>query len=286
MTVARSVADVLTDHTVFEVECIDRMYLNVYVPQLQYAAGLVGYVHRQLGLPIASTAPLGRISDAFTADIRRFARERGVPWVDFARGQRKDDVMAEQLAGFTAPEGVVFIGRAQEKNSVFRTERRHNAEGRAYPWIVRSTGVINQFYCYCVDADFGPFFLKFSSYFPYNASCASTATTGPSGRPPTPRSGSPPWTTGSPRWTTPRGCRRSATGWAPIRSTPCCGSGWRSCPTRSPQPTGPRATATTSRCCRPSSPSPRCSTPRCRGGCSSKTSSATTSTPGAPIRSG
>jgi hypothetical protein len=29
MTVARSVADVLTDHVVFEVECIDRMYLNV-----------------------------------------------------------------------------------------------------------------------------------------------------------------------------------------------------------------------------------------------------------------
>jgi hypothetical protein len=31
MTVARSVADVLTDHVVFEVDSIDRMYLNVYV---------------------------------------------------------------------------------------------------------------------------------------------------------------------------------------------------------------------------------------------------------------
>src|SRR5674476_1589867 len=29
---------------------------NVYVPGLQYAAGLVGYVHQQLGVPIASTA--------------------------------------------------------------------------------------------------------------------------------------------------------------------------------------------------------------------------------------
>jgi hypothetical protein len=36
MTVARSVADVLKVHVVFEVECIDRMYLNVFVPQLQY----------------------------------------------------------------------------------------------------------------------------------------------------------------------------------------------------------------------------------------------------------
>ncbi|MEP7178369.1 MAG: hypothetical protein ABI775_04730 [Pseudonocardiales bacterium] len=29
--------------------------------------------------------------------------------------------------------------------------------------------VVNQFYMYCVDADFGPFFPKFSSYFPYTA---------------------------------------------------------------------------------------------------------------------
>ena len=43
MTLPRCVADVLTDHVVFEVECIDRMYLNVYVPGLQYAAGLVAY---------------------------------------------------------------------------------------------------------------------------------------------------------------------------------------------------------------------------------------------------
>jgi hypothetical protein len=29
--------------------------------------------------------------------------------------------------------------------------------------------VVNQFYCYCVDDGFGPFFLKFCSYFPFNA---------------------------------------------------------------------------------------------------------------------
>ena len=29
--------------------------------------------------------------------------------------------------------------------------------------------MVNHFYCYCLDRDFGPFFLKFCSYFPYNA---------------------------------------------------------------------------------------------------------------------
>jgi len=41
--------------------------------------------------------------------------------------------------------------------------------GGSYAWLVRSTAFINFFYFYCVDADFGPFFLKFSTYFPYTA---------------------------------------------------------------------------------------------------------------------
>ena len=169
MTVARSVADVLDDHVVFEVECIDRMYCNVYVPQLQHAGGLLGFVQRHLGFPVASTAPLAKITDRFVREVHRFADTHAIEWVDFAKGQRKDDVMRERLAAFTAEEGVVFIGRAQEKTKLFRTEKRRDQQGKSYPWIVTSTGVVNQFYFYCVDADFGPFFLKFCSYFPYNA---------------------------------------------------------------------------------------------------------------------
>ena len=78
--------------------------------------------------------------------------------------------MHEYLAAFEASgraEGVLFIGRAQEKNTVFRTEKRRAADGRSYPWIVRTTSVVNQFYVHCVDEDFGAFFVKFSSYFPY-----------------------------------------------------------------------------------------------------------------------
>ncbi|HEX2808661.1 MAG TPA: hypothetical protein VHN80_21065, partial [Kineosporiaceae bacterium] len=137
MNLPRSVSDVVAEHVTFQVECIDRMYLNVYVPGLQYPAGLVAYVHRQLLLPIASTAPLAKITDRFAAAVHRYARDLQVPWVDFVRGQRKDDVMHQHLAEFDAAgrtEGVVFIGRAQEKTTLFRTEKRHNAAGRSYPW--------------------------------------------------------------------------------------------------------------------------------------------------------
>jgi hypothetical protein len=169
MTLPRSAADVLSGHMAFEVECIDRMYLNVYVPQLQYATGLVRYIHRHLGRPVASTAALAPLTEAFTRAVRTFAAERQIPWVDFAKGQRKDDVAQKFLAGFTGTEGVLFIGRAQEKVPLFRTRKRRRSDGTSYPWIAAETGVVNQFYFYCVDEDFGPFFLKFCSYFPFNA---------------------------------------------------------------------------------------------------------------------
>ena len=172
MTLPRSAGDVLSDHVVFELESIDRLYCNLYVPQLQRAEGIVGFIRGHLGRPIASTAVIAPMSRDFTARLRSFADAHDIPRIDFARGQRKDDVMHEHLARFEAAgrtEGVLFIGRAQEKNTVFRTEKRRAADGSSYPWIVRTTSVASQFYVHCVDEDFGAFFLKFSSYFPYGA---------------------------------------------------------------------------------------------------------------------
>jgi hypothetical protein len=168
MTVSRSVADVLDRHVTLEVECIDRMYLNVYQPRLQHVNGVVWFFRGHREAAFASSALMNPISKGFVASIHRFCRDRDVPLVEFTRGQRKDDVAHEYLAGFDREEGVLFVGRAQEKNRVFRTEKRRNpVTGATYPWIVSATGVVNQFYFYCLDAD--PFFLKFSSYFPYNA---------------------------------------------------------------------------------------------------------------------
>jgi hypothetical protein len=75
--------------------------------------------------------------------------------------------MAERLRTFAHEEGIVFIGKAQEKTPVCGTEKRHS-RGRPYPWIVKSTAMVNHYYIVAVDRDFGPFFLKFCTYFPYN----------------------------------------------------------------------------------------------------------------------
>src|SRR6476660_6604743 len=127
MNLARSVDDVLAEHVRFELECIDRMYCNVYQPRLQHVGGVVGYVRHHLGLPVPSRVPLGAISDRCNKQIHTFATANLIPWVDFVKGQRKDDVMHEQLALVEATgrtEGVVCIGRAQEKTTVCPTEKR------------------------------------------------------------------------------------------------------------------------------------------------------------------
>jgi hypothetical protein len=169
MTLPRSAADVLARHVLFEIESIDRMYLNVYQPRLQHARAVAGFIRHHLGFPAVSSAVLAPISEAFVTAIKTFARQKQVPIVDFVKGQRKDDVMHEYLAQFDRQEGVLFIGRAQEKTGVFRTEKRRGADGTPYPWIVRATAMVNHWYFYCLDEDFGPLFLKFSSYFPYTA---------------------------------------------------------------------------------------------------------------------
>src|SRR5215210_4237997 len=87
------------------------------------------------------------ISRAFVAANERFAQQQGIPLITFTKGQRKDDVAAAYRATFTGEEGVLFIGKAQEKTAVFRTERRrHPATGQSYPWLVRSTALVNQYY--------------------------------------------------------------------------------------------------------------------------------------------
>ena len=105
-TLPRTAADVLSRHVVFEIESIDRLYLNVYVPKLQRVEQVVGFLTRHLGFEIASTALVAKRTEAFVAGIKRYAADHGVPLIDFVKGQRKDDVMHEHLASCDGSEQV------------------------------------------------------------------------------------------------------------------------------------------------------------------------------------
>ena len=147
MSVARSAAEVLRDHVVLEVEAIDRMYLNVYVPHLQSVGAVVGYLRVHRGQRFASTTAVTPMTEAFVRNIDQFVNDEGVDLVAFQKGQRKDDVTQKYVRKFTRREGVLYVGKAQEKARVMRTERRCSRfTGGTYPWIVESTAMVNHYY--------------------------------------------------------------------------------------------------------------------------------------------
>jgi hypothetical protein len=164
-----TVNDILDGHVVLDLECLDRIYLNGYVPNLQVGGQVVNFLtHR--GFPIPSPALLEKNGIRFRQAVQRFAERNGIPWVRFANGDRKLDVMRPHLdrlarAGRT---GVAAIGVAQEFQRVF-TGTTHRAEGGGAPHFsyAKADRRVTAYYFYVVDEAFGPAFVKVCAYFPY-----------------------------------------------------------------------------------------------------------------------
>jgi hypothetical protein len=140
MTLPRSVADVIAHHVTWELESIDRMDLNLSVPGLQSEGGVVHFFREHRGQPFASAVVMEPISKRFRAAVDAFVAAEGIPLITFHPGERKEDIAAAHRARFPHAEGIVFVGRAQEKTRVLRTEKRRNPRtGQTYPWLVRCT---------------------------------------------------------------------------------------------------------------------------------------------------
>ena len=140
MSIARTVADVLSDHTTLELECVDRMYLNVYVPLLQTPGGVAHYLHDVCGYQVPSSALLAPRTRDFVAAIKRFVKRERIDLIQFQRGERKDDRAQDYLRRFSGDQGVLFVGVAQEKAHVPRTVRRRRPNSDSYyPWLMSST---------------------------------------------------------------------------------------------------------------------------------------------------
>jgi len=66
------VADVLDRHVTFEIESIDRMYLNVFQPRLQHPSGAAAFFLFHRGHTYASSALMAPITKMFVAAIHDF----------------------------------------------------------------------------------------------------------------------------------------------------------------------------------------------------------------------
>lgn len=162
-----NIASIIRDHVVLSTRCVDRLYVNGYLPKLQTSGQLAYFMTEQLGMSIPSPALLRPLHNRFVKAIERFSGADEVPVVRFQRRQRKDDVAAERRRGFEHSEGIVFIGVAQERMRSFRAHRRCTPRGGVTFDFSRQSVFVNHYYFYFQDLDWGPGFLKIGSYAPY-----------------------------------------------------------------------------------------------------------------------
>src|SRR5437879_13564204 len=110
-----NINELLEGHVTLEVESIDRLYLNGYLPSLATAGGLVRFLTEHLGKPIPSPALLGQITQSWVESVKGLASQQEIPWVRFQHGERKDEVAKRIRQQRGVRDQVVFIGVAQEK---------------------------------------------------------------------------------------------------------------------------------------------------------------------------
>jgi hypothetical protein len=162
-----NIAAIIRHHVSLEVRCIDRLYLHAYMPKLQTSGGLCYFLRDHLGHPIPSPALFKPMHDRFVAAVNHFVERHAIPVVKFEAGQDKDAIANTHRARFTAREGVVMLGIAQEKMRAFKAHKRTGPGVKVSFDFSRQWVAVNQYYFYVHDRDWGPAFVKIGTYLPY-----------------------------------------------------------------------------------------------------------------------
>jgi hypothetical protein len=171
MTRVVTAGEVLDGHVALDIECLDRIYLNAYVPILQSSGQVVAFLTQHLGCPIPSPALFDKIGQKFRRSVASFAEANGIPWVKFSKEDRKAEVMAPYLkrAAATGRTQVAAIGVAQEYQRVWAAYQRETSTAAPQFTFAKADRRVTCYYFYLWDAEFGPAFIKVCAYFPYPA---------------------------------------------------------------------------------------------------------------------
>lgn len=163
-----AISNLLDEHVTFRLSCIDRIFVQGYVPGLQSEGLVVRFLlHRRC--PIPSPKVLGQIHDRFVAAIDRYVEDYSLPLIHFKKGQSKEDAARPFLleaARHNRP-GVVMVGVAQERVSGWRGFRTGGRDSHPHFSYRRQSLWVNHYYFYLWDEEWGPAFIKFCPYAPY-----------------------------------------------------------------------------------------------------------------------
>lgn len=167
-----TIASLLADHITFRLTSVDRIGVAGYIPGLAYEGGVVRFLlNRGYGIP--SPAGLGHNHDRLVRELEAFATKYDLEVVRFTRGQSKEEAARpyQDQARRARRPGVVFVGKAQERTSVWRgykdpADQRHSA-GHPHFRYSRQSAVPDHWYFYLWDEDWGPAMVKLGTYAPY-----------------------------------------------------------------------------------------------------------------------
>ena len=172
-----NINEVLDGHVSLQVDCVDRLYLNAYVPKLQVAGQVVTFFCEHLGFPVPSPVLMERIGNRFRREVKAFADEWHVPILVLKKPDRTrwDDRKLDHVRPYLdAAEaqgrpGVVAIVAAQEFQWVFSAKNRSTKPGVVSFDFVKEERRVGIYYFYIYDNQFGPGFIKVCTYFPWPA---------------------------------------------------------------------------------------------------------------------
>ena len=177
MASVANINDVLEGHVALEIDCVDRLLLNAYVPNLQVGGQVARFITGHLGKPIASAAVLGVIGNRFRRDVRRYVDAHQIPVLRLKAPDRSrwDDRKLDHVRPYLeAAErerryGVVALVAGEEYEWVFSARNRSRTPKTVWFEFFRERRRVGVYYFYIVDPDFGPGFIKICTYFPYPA---------------------------------------------------------------------------------------------------------------------
>lgn len=177
MASVANINEVLEGHVALEIECVDRLYLNAYVPNLQVGGQVVRFLREHLGQEIPSPALLGSIGNRFRREVKAFASAREIPILALKKPDRSrwDDRKLDHVRPYLQRAererryGVVAIVACQEFQWVL-SGRNRAAPGKVVSFeYFKEERRVGIYYFYVLDPEFGPGFIKICTYAPWPA---------------------------------------------------------------------------------------------------------------------
>jgi hypothetical protein len=137
VTTVTNINDMLDGHIGLDVECVDRLYLNAYVPRLQVGGQVASFFTRHRGDPIPSPALMEKNGNRFRREVKAFAATNGIPVLALKKPDRSrwDDRKLDHVRPYLEQAeragrfGVVAIVAAQEFQWVFSAKDRSPGPG-------------------------------------------------------------------------------------------------------------------------------------------------------------